>query len=87
MASTLEYMDFSLDSRIRASLLSEIKARHLCRLEDDELIFVNAAGDPAGSGKGADSLARYARGTDSCPLFGTGQEPGEILLFDDCGKP
>ena len=77
MASTLEYMDFSLDSRIRASLLSEIKARHLCRLEDDELIFVNAAGDPTGAGKGADSW----------PLFGTGQEPGEILLFDDGGTP
>ena len=41
-------LDFSLDSRIRESLLDEIKARYLRsgdRLDDDDLLHVNAAGD------------------------------------------
>ena len=49
-----EHLDFSLDSRIRESLLAEIKAHHLCRLEDDALYCVNAAGDPAEQNKPRD---------------------------------
>ena len=44
---TIQYpdeLDFSIDSRLRETLLEKIKSEYFGAIEDDELDFLNAAG-------------------------------------------
>ena len=45
MKIDMEALDFSRDSRIKESLLKRIKSEYFGSISDDELSFLNAAGD------------------------------------------